>query len=136
MSGGKKEKGDALLTSWRPEEELASSSVYTNSTVTSTPAQNSIQLPHLAALSPPPNQHLFVINTAECSAADSSEHLRSGKQNPLGWREREGDRGSQTVCRTDRRNQIWTGYKAPTLLPEALSDPELWWNWLPLAPLV
>lgn len=35
--GGKVEKGDAVLTSWRPEGELASSSFYTNSAVTSTP---------------------------------------------------------------------------------------------------
>lgn len=100
----KKRKRDAVLTSWRPEGELASSSVYTNSAVTSTPPPRH-SLPHLAALSPPPNQHLFVINTAECSAADSPEHLRSGKQNPLGCRqnEQEVDRGSQTVCQTDRQ---------------------------------
>lgn len=105
MCGGEKRKNrDAALTSWRPEGELASSSVYTNSAVTSTPPSQHSLL-HLAALSPPPNQHLFVINTAECSAADSLEHLRSEKQNPLGWRrnEQERDRGSQTVCQADRQ---------------------------------
>lgn len=83
-------------------------------------------------LSPPPNQHLFVINTAECSTADNAEHLRSGKQNPLGLRrsEQEGDRGSQTVCEIDRQTKIWMGYKAPTLSPEAPSDLDLglWQN--------
>lgn len=86
--------------------------------------------PH--GLSPPPNQHLFVINTAECSTADNAEHLRSGKQNPLGLRrsEQEGDRGSQTVCEIDRQTEIWMGYKAPTLSPEAPSDLDLglWQN--------
>lgn len=100
----KRKKRDAVLTSWRPKGELALSSVYTNSTVTSNPPQQH-SLPHLSALSPPPNQHLFVINTAECSAADSPEHLRSGKQNPLGWRQSElkASRGSQTVCQTSDR---------------------------------
>lgn len=44
-------------------------------------------LPHLTALASSPNQHLLVINTAECCTADSPEHLRTGKQIPLGWRQ-------------------------------------------------
>lgn len=122
-----KRENDAILTCWRPEGKLASFSVYTNSALTP-PSTALTPPPH--GLSPPPNQHLFVINTAECSTADNAEHLRSGKQNPLGLRrsEQEGDRGSQTVCEIDRQTEIWMGYKAPTLSPEAPSELGLWQN--------
>lgn len=78
--------------------------------------------PH--GLSPPPNQHLFVINTAECSTADNAEHLRSGKQNPLGLRRSEQEAARQSVRSTDRPKSGW-GTK-PQLYPQ---KPHQIWIW-------
>lgn len=82
----KRKERDKVLTA---RGKLASFGVYINSTVTSNP--------HHTAFPPPPNQHLFVVNTAECSTADSPEHLRGGKQIPLGWKQNGEERDSQTV---------------------------------------
>lgn len=129
MLGGKEGKTMLYWLVGGPRESWHHS-VFTPTVQWTPPSSALTPPPH--GLSPPPNQHLFVINTAECSTADNAEHLRSGKQNPLGLRrsEQEGDRGSQTVCEIDRQTEIWMGYKAPTLSPEAPSDLDLglWQN--------
>lgn len=98
---GREKKAMLKLSRLRPEGELASSSVYSNSAVPCSPKGHSLL--HCAALAPP-NQHLFVINTAHCAGEDSPKHLRVVEnKNPPGLRHEREKKGSQTVWRAEQK---------------------------------
>lgn len=90
--GGNEEKEMVYRLDGGPGGELASSSVYTESAMTSDPPER-LSLPHLAALALPLNQHLFVVNTAECGCSRQPRTSAYLKTKSSGMEdEQEGDR--------------------------------------------